>query len=108
MGALETLRSLARFRLWPGNDENSNLDKVTHAFLSCDLPLLREEGNPGIRASAANLWGRLHPPYIMMLLLIGLRIQRKVRLPTAIWRDKILSFVFPCLGADVQRDSWGS
>lgn len=92
--ALEALRSLSRFRLWPsgraqeGGDgcAAEDDDGCTAAFVERGLPELLASDSAGIRRSAAGLWASLNPSHVPMLLLVGCRLKATSGVPSSVWR----------------------
>merc|ERR1719453_1221053 len=88
--ALEALFSIWRFGMWP-----QYLGRELFTFRSRDLPLLMADNHDGIRCSAARFWAYSNSDYVLQLLLAGTRIEERLHLPGALWREKILSCLFP-------------
>jgi len=92
--SLQALTALARFRLWP---PSSGLDSDSEAFMRVVLPLLLDNGNKSIRASAANLFAQLNIQQVINQLLVGRRLESNGKLLSCIWRSEVLSFLHPFL-----------
>jgi len=91
---LEALWSLARFKLWPlENDEESR------KFIESDkgLKQLREDRHVGIRTAAAGIHAQLHCNSVLEMLLVGKRVEADGWIPPGFWRFRIASLVYPFL-----------
>eukprot|EP00928_Gymnodinium_smaydae_P073215 TRINITY_DN56451_c0_g1_i1.p1 TRINITY_DN56451_c0_g1~~TRINITY_DN56451_c0_g1_i1.p1 ORF type:complete len:479 (+),score=95.77 TRINITY_DN56451_c0_g1_i1:69-1439(+) len=88
--SLETLRSLARLRLWPDEAEQESWD-----FCHRDLPDLLDHGHVGIRASASGLWATLHMSFMYFLMFVGRELEQQGRATQHLWKEKVLQFLFP-------------
>lgn len=115
--ALDALRSLTRFGLWPPGAGGCNretspdvsnaplLDEgtavaamATEAFLRDDLPELLKDEDLGIRSSAACLWATLHSQEALTYLMVGQRLEFEGKLPSLLWRSRIVGdFLIPFL-----------
>lgn len=115
--ALEALRSLVRFRLWPrrlasastsdcspteesitgtsGSNGQADDDTQTKRFLERTLPLLLDDGSAGLRASAAELWACVNISHLSLLLLVGSRLESRGSLPYSVWKARVLSCLVP-------------
>lgn len=92
--ALEALLSLARFRLWP-REEN----EVDQNFLKTALPQLCSHSHPLVRRAATDLWAWFNSNVVLNLLIIGHVLQDQRRIPYWLWKLRIIGALYPCVAA---------
>mmetsp|Transcript_144227 Transcript_144227/g.461870 ORF Transcript_144227/g.461870 Transcript_144227/m.461870 type:complete len:490 (-) Transcript_144227:227-1696(-) len=93
----------------PEQGEPTSLEQESRAFLSKSLPDLLGNAHPGIRASAAGLWACVHRREVLEQLVVGQRLETARGLPSGFWRWRVLSNLYPFLGAalvDVPKTSF--
>jgi hypothetical protein len=90
--ALDALFSVAQFGLWP-----KSLDQELILLGNDELPILMEDHDAAIRSSAARFWAKLNCRHMLLLFLIGKRLENRGCLQTIVWRENILSCLFPFL-----------
>mmetsp|Transcript_53102 Transcript_53102/g.170101 ORF Transcript_53102/g.170101 Transcript_53102/m.170101 type:complete len:497 (-) Transcript_53102:11-1501(-) len=92
--ALEALSALARHGLWP-----SAASSVASASLAKRLPPLLADEHPGIRSSAVKLWACFQARTVLLVLLVGRRLEVELQLPPGFWRLNFIPYLFPFLAA---------
>jgi hypothetical protein len=96
--AIEALRSMARFKLWPASAEDLT-------FVEQTLPSLVSDNHVGVRCSAAGLWAFLDIRRTLLILFVGNRLEVEGHLRRDIWRESVVPFLFPLPGP--QEESVG-
>eukprot|EP00927_Polykrikos_kofoidii_P039895 TRINITY_DN34188_c0_g1_i1.p1 TRINITY_DN34188_c0_g1~~TRINITY_DN34188_c0_g1_i1.p1 ORF type:complete len:482 (-),score=64.44 TRINITY_DN34188_c0_g1_i1:73-1443(-) len=92
--SLEALWSLARFGLWPGRGVACEL---TASFLHVSLPAMLGDSHAVIRGAAAGVWAQVNCEEVLGMLIVGQRLEVNRSIRSALWKSKILSFLFPFL-----------
>merc|ERR1712107_399889 len=100
--ALQSLNSLAWFGLWP-----NAAYPASSTFCRQDLPQLLGDEHAGIRDASADLWARLNLPYVKQMLLIGHRLESERMLLPGLWKQRILTLLFPFL-SETSALPWAS
>lgn len=95
---LEALWSLARFKLWPAENDEESMK-----FIETDkgLKQLRADRHIGIRTAAAGIYAQLHSDLVLEMLMVGKRLEADGWLPPGFWKHRIASLLYPFL-ADAQ------
>jgi len=98
--ALRCLRRLVSFGLWTGDAESASSSATTpahaaagHTFINKGLPPLLSDDDVRVRSAAASLWAVLHPEWLLLMRLVGRRLEAEGRLPWQLWQHFIVALV---------------
>jgi len=98
--SLRCLRRLVCFGLWPGGAESASNAitrpahaSASHAFISEGLPLLLRDNDVRVRSEAAHLWATLHPEWLLLMRLVGRRLESERRLPWPLWQKSLVALL---------------
>lgn len=101
---LEALSSLAHFGLWPTRSAEhdkpgrtiTSSDRASASWIRQDLPLILADDHACVRTAASRLWASLNPQHLVLLLLVGRRLEAESHgLPAQLWRARVLIWLFP-------------